>query len=110
MIRHIVIFTFKDDVTSVEKKTILGSLAKFLANFNFIKVWTIQPNISAHDKTFEYVVALDFEAREDLERYFSSEEHLTFAKGVIRPRLSQRAVISFTSDAPYQETDVGQPA
>lgn len=104
MIRHIVILTFRSDVGEAEKKSLLGDLAKLLASFDFISSWTLQPNISDHDKTYEYIVAIDFHSTEDLERYFHSEEHLAFAKNMIRPKLSQRAVVSYVVRNGYDES------
>ncbi|SRR5579871_1007070 len=103
MIKHVVSVSFKDDVAEDEKRTIFKALAALFSEFDFLRKWTIQRNISSHDGTFEYVIALDFDTAEDLEKYFSSDKHLTFAKGVIRPRLNRRAVISFTDEAGYQE-------
>lgn len=92
MIRHILLFSFRDTVEQSSRTSLLEALAGFAARFPKMQKFQIGPNVSDRDRTFEYAMTLEFDERTDLDDYLHSEYHERFVVERFRPLISQRAI------------------
>jgi hypothetical protein len=92
MIRHILLFSFRDTVDRDARTSLLEGLAGFPARFPKMQKFQIGANVSDRDRTFEYAMTVEFDERTDLDDYLQSEYHEQFVIERFRPLISQRAI------------------
>ncbi|MFM0158382.1 MULTISPECIES: Dabb family protein [Paraburkholderia] len=92
MIRHILLFSFRDTAHRNARTALLEMLAGFPARFPKMQKFQIGANVSDRDRTFEYAMTVEFEERTDLDDYLRSEYHEQFVAERFRPLISQRAI------------------
>lgn len=104
MIRHVVAFRFRDDLTEVQRQSLLDELARFPSMYPAMRDFAIGQNISKRDQTFTHAFSMEFTTEEQLISYLSSERHERFVSDRFRPSVAARAIVSF--EAP---TTTGSP-
>jgi hypothetical protein len=92
MIRHILLFSFRDSVDHDARTSLLEGLAGFPALFPKMQRFQIGENVSDRDRTFEYAMTVEFDKRTDLDDYLHSKYHEQFVIERFRPLISQRAI------------------
>jgi hypothetical protein len=92
MIRHILLFSFRDTADHSARASLLEALAGFPARFPKMHKFQIGANVSDRDRTFEYAMTVEFDERADLDDYLHSEYHEQFVVERFRPLISQRAI------------------
>jgi Stress responsive A/B Barrel Domain len=92
MIRHILLFSFRDTVEQSARTSLLEALAGFPARFPKMRKFQIGANVSDRDQTFEYAMTLEFDESADLDDYLHSEYHEQFVVDRFKPLISQRAI------------------
>jgi len=92
MIRHVVLFEFRKDVSSEEIERVLASLREFPSRYPAMRRFHVGKNISRRDRTFSYAMTVEFESVEDLETYLGSEHHERFIDALFRPNIERRAI------------------
>lgn len=95
MIRHILLFSLKENVASDVRRALLDDLARLPRLFAQIRNWEMGTNTSNRDDTYEYGVTMTFARREDMASYLESEAHERFVRDRFRPLISKRAIVSF---------------
>lgn len=95
MIRHILLFTVRNDVPADAAALMVRELGEFPGRFPQIAGFEIGSNVSNRDDAFEYGVTMTFPSPSDLAAYLESEEHETFVRERFRPLVARRAIVSF---------------
>lgn len=95
MIRHLVAFSFRDDVTEADRVALLGELASLPRRFPAMQRFALGANISRRDDTFAHAFSVEFDQEEDLVAYLDSQEHEDFVRLRFRPLIERRAIVSF---------------
>ena len=100
MIKHMVVFRFKDDIPEREREKLLEEQMDFPNRFPKMRNWSMGRNISKRDDTFTYGFVVEFESEKDLLEYLNSEAHESFVKNRFRPCVEKRAIVSYEWPAP----------
>src|ERR1700722_17762670 len=95
MIRHIVVFRFRDSVPPATRDEILIELRELPAEYPAIKGWCVGRNISDRDDTMSHAFSMDFVDEASLVSYLNSNEHGTFVSERWKPVIENRIVVSY---------------
>lgn len=99
MIRHVLLFRFRPDASEAERSVVLAGLAELPSKHSAIRRFGLGPNISHRDSTFSYAMTMEFETREELEKYLNCESHERFVADIFRPAIDQRAIASYETES-----------
>ena len=94
MVRQIVLFRFRDDVSEADRDSLLAELDGFPDEFPQMRNWMCGVNRSARDDRFSHAFVVDFDSDADLQAYLSSERHETFVHDRWRPIIAERAIVT----------------
>jgi hypothetical protein len=94
MIRHIVIFRFKDEVAQTAREALIAEYRRFPTIFPSMRNFSVGRNISNRDDTFEYGFSVEFDSERDLQEYLSSAYHEEHVAERFRPMIAKRAIFS----------------
>ena len=95
MIKHTVMFRFKDDAPEDKKKILLDEYMTFPKKFPTMRNFSFGRNVSERDQTYEYAFCVEFETMQDLKDYLSSHEHEEHVVERFRPIVAARSISSF---------------
>lgn len=95
LIRHMVLFAFKPDVSAERREVLLREYTTFPRLHPAMRDFTIGRNISERDQTFEYAFSVTFETETELKAYLNSREHEEHVVERFRPLISARAIVSY---------------
>ncbi len=103
MIRHMVLFTLKDDIEENDRSYILGQ-AKKLAGIESVRRLEVGTLLDAKDEgykermwsDFQNALLIDFDDEDGLETYQKDPFHVVFAKE-LRERSSAVKVVDFVT-------------
>jgi hypothetical protein len=103
MIRHLVLFTFRDDVSEEDENYILGQAEKLadIASVRRLEVGTLlDPTHEAYKQRmwsdFKHALLIDFDDEAGLDAYQTDSFHVGFAKA-IRERTADIKVVDFVT-------------
>jgi 2,3-dihydroxy-p-cumate/2,3-dihydroxybenzoate 3,4-dioxygenase len=100
MIRHVVLFEFRKDVSASEIERVLAGLRDFPSRYPAMRRFHVGKNISRRDRTFSYAMTVEFDSIEDLEAYLGSEYHEHFVNECFRPNIERRAIATVECEFP----------
>ena len=100
MIRHLLLFEFRKDVSAEQAEQVLAGLREFPSRYPTMRRFHVGKNISRRDRTFSYAMSMEFESIEDVETYLASEYHEHFVDEWFRPHIERRAIA--TVDCEFQ--------
>jgi len=100
VIRHLVVFSFKDSATPAEREQLLAELAELPSHYPAMQRFALGENRSRRDDTYSHAFSIEFEREEELLAYLDSERHETFVATRFRPLVSRRAIVSFEPAPP----------
>ena len=95
MIRHVVLFSFKDHLSDEVADEVLTGLNRFPEKFGAMQRFGLGRNLSRRDATFTHVMTMEFQTLQDLADYLDSEQHEHFVASVFKPNVSRRAIASY---------------
>lgn len=95
MIRHIVAFRLRPEVTAEQAAALLAELDDFPRRFPTMRRFTSGRNTSTRDDRFTHAFSVEFETEQELADYLASERHETFVAEVFRPLVEERAIVSY---------------
>lgn len=95
MIKHIVAFRFKPEVTEARQDQILTDLRKFPDKFPAMRNWTCGRNISQRDTKFTHACVVEFDTEKELIDYLESHEHEEYVAKEFRPYIEERALVTY---------------
>ena len=95
VIRHVVAFSFRQELPDAERAALLAELAELPDHFPAMRRFAIGKNISQRDQTFAHAFSVEFESQEELVAYLGSERHERFVAERFRPGVERRMIVSF---------------
>jgi len=102
MIRHIVAFAFKPEVTAETKDAVLAELETFPNRYPQMRSFVVGPNISARDTRMSHVFTIEFDDEDDLKSYLNSTSHETFVRETWRPVIDQQTLVTLAASSPFR--------
>ncbi|WP_159699856.1 Dabb family protein [Arthrobacter sp. 18067] len=75
MIRHAVLFKFKDDFPDADKAAWIAGLNRMDGNIPGLVKLTHGADVLRHDRSFDYAIVADFKSVEDIEVYNTHALH-----------------------------------
>ena len=93
MIRHIVLFRWKDGVTDANIAAVRSSLDGLPAAIPVIRTYVHGPDLRLGDGSWDYAIAADFDDAEAWEVYDADAEHGRIRADIIRPLIAERAAV-----------------
>lgn len=99
MIKHIVAFKFRSEVSEPVRERILTDLNSFPGHYPAMRNWTLSPNSSTRDTTMSHAFIVEFANRADLDAYLTGTPHETFVREVWRPVIETQTIVTLESDA-----------
>jgi len=97
MIKHTLFYRFRPDVPEDRRRRLLELQKDFPRIFPWMRNFALGRNISERDDSYEYALTVEFDTREDLDRYLRSDEHERHVKDEFRPLIESRAIVSFVA-------------
>lgn len=97
MIRHILLFSFRDDAVPDARQAMLDEFAAFPAHFPQMRDWQMGANASERDQTFSHAMTVRFDSAAELDRYLHSEKHELFVERRFKPLIARRAIATFVA-------------
>jgi Stress responsive A/B Barrel Domain len=98
MMRHIVLFRFRDDVPEETLRAVLAELETFPAKYPAMRNWTSGANVSTRDSSLTNGFVVDFPTEQDLLDYLHSNSHERFVRERWRPVIERQVIVSFRYD------------
>lgn len=95
MVKHIVAFRFKPEISEVDRSRLLRELNELPGRFPNMQRWSFGKNISPRDSTFTYAFVVEFGTKALLLEYLNSAEHESFAAERFQPLIESRAIVDF---------------
>jgi hypothetical protein len=95
MIRHILLFTFREGASSDDIQTMLAEFSRFPERFPQMRDWQFGRNSSRRDQHYEYAMTVHFQDRPALDAYLESIVHETFVAERFQPLVARRAIATF---------------
>lgn len=95
MIRHMLLFSFRPDVSETDRNQLLDGLRSFPSWFPDMRGFELGRNESRRDSSYEYGMTLTFESFGKLQEYLDSKQHERFTADRFSPLVSGRAIVSF---------------
>ena len=98
MIRHVVLFKFRPDMTNDQKHAFSTALSDFYANYSKPLNVCHGPDLELSNGNYEYAISLDFDNSEQFISYSNDPAHLDLIKDHIQGAIIARSAIQFTID------------
>ena len=95
MIRHILLFSFRDDASAAARQAMLDEFAAFPAHFKQMRDWQLGANASERDQSFSHAMTVRFDSKTELDSYLRSEKHERFVETRFKPLIAKRAIATF---------------
>ena len=93
--RHVVMFTWADDVDPSHVETVSTSLSTLPGLIPEIAAYDHGPDVGVNEGNFDYVVVADFASREDYLVYRDHPDHRAVIGAVITGRVGARAAVQY---------------
>ena len=93
--RHVVMFTWADDVDPSHGETVSASLSTLPGLIPEIAAYHHGPDAGVNEGNFDYVVVADFGSREDYLVYRDHPDHRAVIAAVITGRVGARAAVQY---------------
>ena len=95
MIRHVVLFTFVDTVTSAQVDALAAALDLLPGEIPEIVTYRHGRDLGLSETNFDYAVTADFASEEDLAIYRSHPVHVRLIADHIEGNVADRAAVQF---------------
>ncbi|TDD08725.1 Dabb family protein [Nonomuraea deserti] len=93
MIRHIVLFTWKDDATDEQRAAVTAELGKLPGVIPQLCAFTVGADAGINQGNHDYAVVADFDSVDDYLIYRDHPLHQAVIVDHIRPILASRAAV-----------------
>lgn len=95
MIRHVVMFRFREDVDAAQRQAVHDAIATMPEATGVTENYAIGSDLDLADGNFDFAVVGDFADQAAYEAYRDHPEHRRIIAEVIRPAITYRAAIQF---------------
>jgi hypothetical protein len=95
MIRHTVMFTWKDDATDAQKKQVAEELSRLPGVVPSIRAYAMGTDIGVDDGNWDFAVSGDFDGVDGYVAYRDDATHKAIIAEHIQPIIATRAAVQF---------------
>jgi hypothetical protein len=95
MIRHTVMFTWKDDATDAQKKQVAAELSRLPGVVPSIRAYAMGTDIGVNDGNWDFAVSGDFDDLDGYVAYRDDATHKAIIAEHIQPIIATRAAVQF---------------
>ena len=95
MIRHVVMFKFREDVDDAQRQAVHDAIATMPEATGVTETYTLGPDLSLAEGNFDFAVVGDFADQDAYLTYRDHPEHRRIVLDIIRPAITDRAAIQF---------------
>lgn len=92
-VRHIVMFTWRDDVTPGQIESIRSSLLALSTGLPGVESYQLGPDVGVNEGNHDFVVIGDFASLADYLHYRDHPEHQRIVDELIKPSITARSAI-----------------
>lgn len=96
MIRHIVLFTWTEEATDVQKAAVTEALSELPDLIPQIRAYTVGSDAGINQGNSEYAVVADFDSVEDYIVYRDHPDHQAIIAARIKPIVATRAAVQLS--------------
>lgn len=102
MIKHMVLFAFREDVEPDARQAILDELDTLPSQYPAMQSWTCGANISNRNTTLKmtHAFVVEFAGEDGLLDYLNSEGHESFVTNRWRPVIEHQVIVSYEYTQP----------
>jgi Stress responsive A/B Barrel Domain len=93
--RHVVMFTWVEGVTTLQRRTVAERLAGLPAEIPEIRKYSFGDDLGINEGTYDFVVVADFADQDDYLVYRDNPVHRTIIQESITPIVAQRAAVQY---------------
>jgi len=90
MLRHVVMFQWKDGLGEAEKRAVGDGLGELPAKIPQIRRYEFGADAGMVEGNYDFVLVADFDSVSDYEVYSTHPDHLRLIQETIRPAISSR--------------------
>ena len=105
MLRHVVMFKWKHEVTESEIRAVEVGLGSLPALIPQIRRYEFGRDAALAEGNFDFVVVADFDSLPDYETYQAQPDHLQVVAEAIRPAISARAGAQYWLPDPAERNE-----
>lgn len=98
MVRHVVAFRFKPEVTDADRQRIVDGLEALPGRIAEIRRYVFGADLGLAEGNFDFVVVADFDDEAAYRRYADHEDHQTFIRDAVRPVIRERVAVQYAID------------
>ena len=95
MLRHVVLFTWKDDATEEQKQALHDGLAKLPPAIDTIRAYKFGPDAGLNPANCDYALVADFGDQAGYLTYRDHPAHRELVERFVTPIVARRAAIQF---------------
>ncbi len=95
MIRHVVLFRFRDDVDAAGRQAVHDAIAAMPEATGVVDSYAIGHDLGLAEGNFDFAVVGDFADQAAYEAYRDHPEHQRIIADVIRPAITDRSALQF---------------
>ncbi len=95
MIRHVVMFRFREDANEAQRQAVHDAIAAMPKATGVTKAYAIGGDLGLAEGNFDFAVVGDFADQAAYETYRDHPEHRRIVAEVIRPAITDRAAMQY---------------
>ena len=95
MIRHVVLFRFREDAADADRQAVLAELPSAIEQ---IRRYEYGDDVGLVEGNFDFAVVADFDDRSAFETYAAHPRHQQLITDRIRPILTERVAVQYQLD------------
>jgi len=95
MFRHVVMFSWADDVDDAHIAAVSAALDTLPGKIDMLRNYRHGPDVGISDGNFDYVVVADLDNADDFATYRDHPDHVAVIQGLLAGRVEQRAAVQY---------------
>ena len=95
MLRHVVMFRFKDDASSNARQSVEDGLARLPGVIEEIEAYRFGADLGLREGNFDYCLVAEFADAEAFARYVDHSEHQRFIAERLAPVVAERVSVQY---------------
>jgi hypothetical protein len=97
MIRHVVVFRFKEGVSSDQIDALDAALRALPGRISEIRSYTTGRDLDLTPSTSDYAVVAEFDTVDDYRTYASHRDHVTVIEKLVTPLITEATRVQFVT-------------
>ena len=98
MFRHVVMFSWTDEVDEAHIAAVSAALDTLPSKIDVLRGYRHGPDVGVSDGNFDYVLVADVESAEDFATYRDHPDHVAVIQQVLAGKVAQRAAVQYEVD------------